>query len=130
MIDWSKPVRAKGTKEIVRVLAYDLPRPMPVVVFIPSNGYMHSHTKEGRASLSGFESPLDLENVPEFDASKPGRQRNGRAARIVSVNGDNREYPIIAIVETENGKEVPNFYTKDGRDSWTCSEPGLDLINV
>lgn len=64
MIDWTKPVRTKGSKEIVRVLCTDGKLDTCPVIIEDSNGYLEHYTKDGRY-LGDVDSKYDLENVPE-----------------------------------------------------------------
>lgn len=62
MIDWSKPVRLKGSKKPVRVLATDGPKDWPVCVLVEGGGFMTARAD----GTTGYTGPCDndLENTP------------------------------------------------------------------
>lgn len=50
-----------------------------------------------------------------FDPAKPVRTRDGRPARIVATDAKIDEYPIVALVLDEDGREHNEGYTAEGR---------------
>lgn len=74
-------------------------------LFIPSDTEHSSSEKIGK-NLK----PFDLEAAK---AGKPVCTRNGRKARIICFNAK-RDAPIIALVTTNYGKEIPYDYSLDG----------------
>lgn len=58
--------------------------------------------------------PFDLEKAK---AGAPLRTREGFRARIVCFDADNDRFPIVALLESDNGKEYPASFTKEGRFS-------------
>lgn len=69
--------------------------------------------------------PFDLQEY----LKNPDRQivtRDGRSARIICTDGSNKKYPIIALMQSEDGKDALT-YTIEGRniDGHICP---LDLF--
>ncbi len=58
--------------------------------------------------------PFDLEKAK---AGAPLRTREGFGARIVCFDADNDRFPIVALLKSDNGKEYPASFTKEGRFS-------------
>lgn len=63
-IDWSRPVRRKGDKELVRVLCIDAPGKQPVIALYET-GRIHRYSIDGTYWNEKDDCDLDLENVPE-----------------------------------------------------------------
>lgn len=66
-------------------------------------------------------------NLEEAKAGKPVCTREGRPARIICWDRKDKLYPIVALVEEEEGKEDVETYTESGmwrddRELW------LDLM--
>lgn len=59
-------------------------------------------------------------NLKEFDleaakAGKPVCTRDGRKARIICFDLNNKNFPIVALIECENGEEMISSCDKDGK---------------
>ena len=52
--------------------------------------------------------------------------RDGRSARIICTDGSNRTYPIFALIQSEEYKDVLS-YTKNGINIEVCESP-FDLF--
>lgn len=63
-----------------------------------------------------------------FDPTGFVQRRDGRKARIVCTDM-NSEWPIIALIEDQNGIEYPRAFHEDGR-IYTDDVSAHDLINV
>lgn len=61
-------------------------------------------------------------NLQEAKAGKPVCTRNGRPARIICFDAKCEHYPIVVLVEEENGKESLCNYSLDGRYNYTPQE--------
>ena len=71
--------------------------------------------------------PFDLEKA------KAGRSictRNGSKAIIVCFDADNDRFPIVALLKSDNGKEYPASFTKEGRFSDGEADSSKDLFMV
>lgn len=53
--------------------------------------------------------------------------RDGRSARIVCTDGSDEKYPIIALIQSKDGKDV-NTYTIEGSDIEDGYESQSDLL--
>lgn len=71
--------------------------------------------------------PFDLEKAK---AGAPLCTREGFRARIVCFDADNDRFPIVALLKSDNGKEYPASFTKEGRFSdWEVdSSNGLLMV--
>ena len=67
---------------------------------------------------------------PTFDPTKPVQTRGGRKARIVSTNYEVENYPILALIEVNNGKEMAASYTLNGQHKTFAAESADDLVNI
>lgn len=63
-----------------------------------------------------------------FDPTKPVRTRDGRPARIICVDRQNK-YPIVALV-TEAGQELVCLFTRAGKNYAIGPESDEDLVNI
>lgn len=73
--------------------------------------------------------------MKEFDleAAKAGAKlqtRDGRQARIVCYDVNNKDYPLIVLITNkENNKELPYLYTIDGRNNINyINQDDFDLV--
>lgn len=65
-----------------------------------------------------------------FDPTKPVQTRDGRKARIICTDRKGTEYPIIALVEDEDGEEGDYAFSATG-SYWDSGEEMVDdLINI
>jgi hypothetical protein len=67
-----------------------------------------------------------------LDLTKPLTTRDGRPARIVATDAKRKDYPLVALVTSEEDREVVYNYTVDGRFISTRpkGDPhNADLIN-
>lgn len=71
--------------------------------------------------------PFDLEKAK---AGAPLRTREGFRARIVCFDADNDRFPIVALLKSDNGKEYPASFTKEGRFSDGEVDSSKDLCMV
>lgn len=71
--------------------------------------------------------PFDLEKAK---AGAPLRTREGFRARIVCFDADNDRFPIVALLKSDNGKEYPASFTKEGRFSDGEVDSSEDLLMV
>jgi hypothetical protein len=71
--------------------------------------------------------PFDLEKAK---AGAPLRTREGFRARIVCFDADNDRFPIVALLKSDNGKEYPASFTKEGRFSDGEVDSSKDLLMV
>lgn len=71
--------------------------------------------------------PFDLEKAK---ASAPLCTREGFRARIVCFDADNDRFPIVALLEGDDGKEYPASFTKKGRFSDGEKDSPADLCMV
>ncbi|EGN00240.1 hypothetical protein HMPREF1017_00766 [Bacteroides ovatus 3_8_47FAA] len=69
--------------------------------------------------------PFDLEKAK---AGAPLRTREGFRARIVCFDADNDRFPIVALLKSDNGKEYPASFTKEGRFSDGEVDSSNDLL--
>jgi hypothetical protein len=69
-----------------------------------------------------------------FDYTKPVRQKNGRAARVVDTNVKNDRYGLAVVFIDPDGKETSTGYGKDTGSFWGDGSRGLssdrDLENI
>lgn len=61
-------------------------------------------------------------NLEEAKAGKPVCTRDGRSARIICFDAKFRGYPILALVEQEDGTENVNSFCLDGRYNITMEK--------
>lgn len=54
--------------------------------------------------------------------------RDGSKARIVCFDADNDKFPIVALLKSDNGKEYPVSFTKEGRFSDGIADNPKDLF--
>lgn len=81
---------------------------------------------------------LDISHIinDSFELTKPVKTRDGRAARIICVDRDHDEYPIVALVQdkTNGGNltdgEVVQYFTATGRAFMAGPIVTGDLINL
>lgn len=71
--------------------------------------------------------PFDLEKAK---AGAPLCTREGFRARIVCFDADNDRFPIVALLKSDNGKEYPVSFTKEGRFSDGEADSPKDLFMV
>lgn len=71
--------------------------------------------------------PFDLEKAK---AGAPLCTREGFRARIVCFDADNDRFPIVALLKSDNGKEYPASFTKEGRFSDGEVDSSNDLLMV
>lgn len=71
--------------------------------------------------------PFDLEKAK---AGAPLCTREGFRARIVCFDADNDRFPIVALLKSDNGKEYPASFTKEGRFSDREVDSSTDLLMV
>lgn len=71
--------------------------------------------------------PFDLEKAK---AGAPLCTREGFRARIVCFDANNDRFPIVALLEGEDGKEYPASFTKKGRFSDGEKDSPADLCMV
>lgn len=71
--------------------------------------------------------PFDLEKAK---AGAPLCTREGFRARIVFFDANNDRFPIVALLEGEDGKEYPASFTKKGRFSDWEVDSSNDLLMV
>lgn len=71
--------------------------------------------------------PFDLEKAK---AGAPLCTREGFRARIVCFDADNDRFPIVALLKSDNGKEYPASFTKEGRFSYGEVDSSKDLLMV
>jgi hypothetical protein len=64
-----------------------------------------------------------------FDPTKPVQTRDGRKARIVCMDANTVEYPIIALLAGPAGVEYPISFALNGK-FYTNREHPNDLINI
>lgn len=69
--------------------------------------------------------PFDLEKAK---AGAPLCTREGFRARIVCFDADNDRFPIVALLKSDNGKEYPASFTKEGRFSDGEVDSSNDLL--
>lgn len=101
-----------------------------------NNALMYVTDKmHGRIAIELKQSKKDMEekelNLKEFDleaakAGKPVCTRDGRRARIICFDR-NWEYPIVALIECENGEEMISACDKDGK-ARIYETQGTDLM--
>lgn len=91
--------------------------------------------QNGRIAIEIKQNKEDMEekklNLKEFDieagkAGKPVCTRDGRKARIICFDR-NWEYPIVALIECENGEEMISACDKDGK-ARIYETQGTDLM--
>ena len=68
--------------------------------------------------------------MSKFDPTKPVRRRDGYKARILTTEARSTDYPIVALVESADGEEMPQTFTKDGRFNIAEQANRYDLVNV
>ena len=61
-------------------------------------------------------------------AGAPLCTREGFRARIVCFDADNDRFPIVALLKSDNGKEYPASFTKEGRFSDGKADCSKDLF--
>lgn len=71
--------------------------------------------------------PFDLEKAK---AGAPLCTREGFRARIVCFDANNDRFPIVALLEGEDGKEYPASFTKKGRFTDGEKDSPTDLCMV
>jgi hypothetical protein len=71
--------------------------------------------------------PFDLEKAK---AGASLCTREGFRARIVCFDADNDRFPIVALLKSDNGKEYPASFTKEGRFSDGEVDSSKDLLMV
>lgn len=73
--------------------------------------------------------PFDLEKAK---AGASICTREGFRARIVCFDADNDRFSIIALLKSDNGKEYPASFTKEGRfsDGEACSSKDLFMEEI
>lgn len=71
--------------------------------------------------------PFDLEKAK---AGASVCTRDGSKARIVCFDADNDRFPIVALLESDNDKEYPASFTKEGRFSDGELDSPKDLLMV
>lgn len=69
--------------------------------------------------------PFDLEKAK---AGAPICTREGFRARILCFDADNDRFPIVALLKSDNGKEYPASFTKEGRFSDWEVDSSNDLL--
>lgn len=69
--------------------------------------------------------PFDLEKAK---AGAPLCTREGFRARILCFDADNDRFPIVALLKSDNGKEYPASFTKEGRFSDWEVDSSNDLL--
>ena len=62
-----------------------------------------------------------------FDPNKPAQTRDGRKVRIICTDSRG-SYPIVALIEMDDGKEATGHYNADGTSMY-CSS-AAQIINV
>jgi hypothetical protein len=64
-----------------------------------------------------------------IDTTKKYRTRDGRKARIIATGVKHHNYPVVALIEDEEGKEFVQTYTKDLKPNALSDYPSLsDLV--
>lgn len=69
--------------------------------------------------------PFDLEKAK---AGAPVCTREGFKARIICFDANNDRFPIVALLKSDNGKEYPASFTKEGRFSDGEVDSSNDLL--
>lgn len=69
--------------------------------------------------------PFDLEKAK---VGAPLCTREGFRARILCFDADNDRFPIVALLKSDNGKEYPASFTKEGRFSDGEADSPNDLL--
>jgi hypothetical protein len=123
-VDFTKPVRTKGSKIPVRILAIDhgLTRPVVGVVLSP---FQRTYTRDW--SLNGLftniESSLDLENVPESPAASALEIAALIAGADPAAPRPSSSQPL-ALIWTKEKPSCEGYY-------WTQLQPGpMELVNI
>lgn len=67
--------------------------------------------------------------MPKISMDKQYKTRDGRPVRIICVDREDDDYPIVALINWENGKDRISTYTTNGKGiKESCSV--YDLIEV
>jgi len=64
-----------------------------------------------------------------FDPTKPVKTRDGRKARIICTDRNDKDYPIVALVDDSDYEEIKS-YSSEGAYLHTMDESASDLINM
>lgn len=64
------------------------------------------------------------------DLTKPVETKDGRKVRILATDLKRSDYPVVAAVMHDNGKESIEQYTADGHFYASGSASDEDLVNV
>ena len=110
----------------------------PFVATIGDDTGRYTYTADGHYLLGAI-NEYDLIEVitppkpaprPTFDPTKPVRTNDGRPARIICTDRVEANYPVLALVTSPTGREVPRSFTLDGSPMHGSTRSGLENIPV
>lgn len=93
---------------------------------------LKKNKEDCRLGISYTDMPFQkkTEEKKSFDPTKPVQTRNGKCARIISTDVDNKIFPIVALTYGIDGEEICASYMIDGKYFTHGEESDLDLINI
>lgn len=97
-----------------------------VVMMDCQNGRIAIEIKQNKEDMKEKKLNLKEFNLEAAKAGKPVCTRDGRKARIICFDR-NWEYPIVALIECENGEEMISACDKDGK-ARIYETQGTDLM--
>ena len=65
-----------------------------------------------------------------IDMSKKYKTRDGRAVRVLCVDRNGKDYPVVALVPNDVGQEMLRAHTGEGRYLGPTDEHDADLIEI
>lgn len=125
LIDIEKKYRTRDGRP-ARILSTNKNPPYPVVALIKSDVRedLVSYTDTGMYHDGGeINNYLDLIEVKEdtnamIEMNKTYRTRSGKPARVLCVDSQNEQNPVVALIQDSPEEEYVTTYSPDGRFLW------------
>jgi len=141
LIDWSKPIETidgypvtyKGPVSGTDRFKVEIPSGTPTLTGEPRKTLAggQEYSADGTHFYGHDQNIRNVPAVPAFDPTKPVETRDGRKARILCTDKKGaKKYPVVALIEDEDGDEDEATYTPEGHFFDDGSEDPRDLVNV